>query len=334
MSRPDAATASNPDVCPAPALPLPCPLPELRAPGPGGTMAPAPEIDMGGAAGARTGRDDGGTSLGDTDTPVVASQARRVRMTQHNRPRRPLLALTDAASRALSVGRVFGEPIVAGGTTIVPVATVLGTHGLGYGEGEAPRADPASSPDGPDADASQDHPHNHPHGHGHGHPHHPIGGRGGGGGFGVVGWPAGAYVVTESETRWRPAVDANLLVLGVAALAGCVVTSIASVAAIKVIARTFGAVATSGAEAFASATGAVADSVTQVAGASSAAFASAAGSAAGALGTAAAKATEAVVAGAGAAQTTALGVTELGARALAESTGSATGAITAALRSR
>lgn len=314
-------------------------------------------------------------------------------MSHRPRTRRPLASLTEAASRALSVGRVFGEPIIAGETTVIPVATVIGSHGIGYGEGgmnaqgasdraqgpHAPHHDSthddhpghdahrshrasqaadsdAGSNDGSDTGAvashgahchdhgSHDHGPGHPHGsHCRGHLHRPGGagrfgssgnGGGGGGGFGVLGWPAGAYVVTREETRWRPAVDSNLLVLGGAALVGCVVTSIASVAAIKVISQACAQMATAGADAFARTAETAANSLTQVATATSTAFASAAGSAAGAFGAAAGKATEAVVAGAGAAQATALGVTQLGSRAFSDAVGHTGHTLASVLRKR
>jgi uncharacterized spore protein YtfJ len=36
----------------------------------------------------------------------------------------------------------------------------------------------------------------------------------GGGGFGITAKPAGAYVISDGEVRWRPAVDPNRIVLG------------------------------------------------------------------------------------------------------------------------
>ena len=45
---------------------------------------------------------------------------------------------------------------------------------------------------------------------------------GNGGGFGLAGKPAGAYVITAGEVKWKPAYDLNRIVLGwqpVAALA-------------------------------------------------------------------------------------------------------------------
>ncbi len=64
---------------------------------------------------------------------------------------RPLAALTDAASQALNVRRVFGEPITAGDTTIIPVATVVGTHGLTGNDGVAAGGRLLALPEPPDA---------------------------------------------------------------------------------------------------------------------------------------------------------------------------------------
>lgn len=36
----------------------------------------------------------------------------------------------------------------------------------------------------------------------------------GGGGFGLAAKPAGVYVITDGEVKWKPAVDPNQIVLG------------------------------------------------------------------------------------------------------------------------
>ncbi len=51
------------------------------------------------------------------------------------RPTSPLAALTEAASRALGVSRVFGDPIETPAGSVIPVATVFGGHGLGFRRG-------------------------------------------------------------------------------------------------------------------------------------------------------------------------------------------------------
>jgi uncharacterized spore protein YtfJ len=83
------------------------------------------------------------------------------------------------AREAITVKRVYGDPVQSDGVTLVPVAAVRGGAG-GGGEG------------GPEG--------------------------GGGGGFGVVARPVGAYVIREGSVSWRPAVDLNRVLLLAAAL--------------------------------------------------------------------------------------------------------------------
>jgi len=83
------------------------------------------------------------------------------------------------AQDAMTARRVFGDPIEAGGTTIVPAATIRGGGGGGQkGGGNA----------GGDGD--------------------------GGAGFGLAAKPAGVYVIRDGEVEWRPAVNPNLIALG------------------------------------------------------------------------------------------------------------------------
>jgi uncharacterized spore protein YtfJ len=83
------------------------------------------------------------------------------------------------AREAITVKRVYGDPVQSDGVTLVPVAAVRGGAG-GGGEG------------GPEG--------------------------GGGGGFGIVARPVGAYVIREGGVSWRPAVDLNRVLLLAAAL--------------------------------------------------------------------------------------------------------------------
>jgi uncharacterized spore protein YtfJ len=82
------------------------------------------------------------------------------------------------AKDALTVKRVFGEPYVKNGVTVIPAAKVQGGAGGGGGEG----------PEGQ--------------------------GRGTGSGFGISAKPAGVYVVKGDDVAWRPAVDVNRVILG------------------------------------------------------------------------------------------------------------------------
>jgi len=85
---------------------------------------------------------------------------------------------------AVTVKRVFGEPFEKNGVTVIPAAKVMGGGGGGAGE----------SPEGK--------------------------GQGSGSGFGMVGKPAGAYVIRGDTVKWEPAVDANRLIAGVFVLTG------------------------------------------------------------------------------------------------------------------
>ncbi len=80
----------------------------------------------------------------------------------------------------MSVARVYGDPIDRDGTTLVPAFTVITGGGGGSG------ADPRSS------------------------------GSGEGGGLGLVGRPAGAYVIRDGKVSWKPAFNLNHALLVIA----------------------------------------------------------------------------------------------------------------------
>ncbi len=101
-------------------------------------------------------------------------------------PELDLASLVGAASDALHVRRVFGEPYEHDGRTVIPVAKVLG--GTGGGSGGATADDPA--------------------------PGQESGGHGAGGGFGIQVRPIGVYVIDSTGVHWKPAVDVNRVVLG------------------------------------------------------------------------------------------------------------------------
>jgi len=102
--------------------------------------------------------------------------------------------VTESARDALTVRRVFGEAYVNGDTTVIPVATVMGGSGMGYGG--AARPDAKGSPGAQDGAAGG------------------AEGEGGGGGFGMVAKPAGVFVVHDGSVQWQPALDVNRLALG------------------------------------------------------------------------------------------------------------------------
>src|SRR5437868_2400086 len=85
------------------------------------------------------------------------------------------------ARDALTVRRVFGDPIERGDVTIIPTACLRGGAGGGRGEGGA-----GDSPSG----------------------------SGSGGGFGLIAKPAGVYIIEADRVRWQPAVNVNRIVLG------------------------------------------------------------------------------------------------------------------------
>jgi uncharacterized spore protein YtfJ len=96
--------------------------------------------------------------------------------------------LLAQARDVMTVRQVFGEPIERDGTTVIPVAKVMGGGGGGEGGG------PGASNGGSDATAG--------------------GPTGAGGGFGFRAVPAGAYVIKGGEVSWEPALDLNRVILG------------------------------------------------------------------------------------------------------------------------
>ncbi|OLT50548.1 hypothetical protein [Cellulosimicrobium sp. CUA-896] len=141
--------------------------------------------------------------------------------------------ITHAARDTLSVRRVFGESYERDGTLVIPVATVWGGTGSGWGSGSgelsgnssaqrrraaggtrgAPaREDEAgaasTSEDGPGGDAGGE-------------------GSGGGGGFGVRVNAKGVFVVDDAGVRWQPAIDVNRVILGGQALGAVVAVACA-----------------------------------------------------------------------------------------------------------
>jgi len=87
--------------------------------------------------------------------------------------------LLETAKDSVTVKRVFGEPYERDGTIVIPAARVAGGGGGGQGQ----QSDEAE---------------------------------GEGAGFGVMGRPAGAYVIKEGRVRWLPAVDPNRVVMAMA----------------------------------------------------------------------------------------------------------------------
>jgi uncharacterized spore protein YtfJ len=84
-----------------------------------------------------------------------------------------------AARDALTVRRVFGDPIERDGAIVIPVARVRGGGGGGGGRGEAEQ----------------------------------HGATGWGGGFGLDARPVGVYVIREGQVSWQPAIDVTRIAL-------------------------------------------------------------------------------------------------------------------------
>jgi hypothetical protein len=83
--------------------------------------------------------------------------------------------LLAQARDAMTVKRVFGDPIERDGLLVIPVANVMG----GFGGGGQRSDDNAT-----------------------------------GAGFGVRATPAGVYVVDAGRVRWEPALNLNAVILG------------------------------------------------------------------------------------------------------------------------
>ena len=98
-----------------------------------------------------------------------------------------LESIVERVDDTISAKRVFGEPIVKDGVTVIPVARVTG----GGGGGEGPTAT-VTEEAGTEAK--------------------PV--PSGGIGFGLSARPAGVYVMKGDSVRWIPAVDVNRIVFG------------------------------------------------------------------------------------------------------------------------
>ena len=111
------------------------------------------------------------------------------------------MAMTDKEllERAgdVTAKQVFGDPVVADGVIVIPVARV--GAGLGGGSGEGQQQE----------------------------------GSGSGFGYGYGARPAGAYVIRDGKVSWQPAVDVNRIVLGAQVVAAVVVLSVRAVLAAR-----------------------------------------------------------------------------------------------------
>jgi uncharacterized spore protein YtfJ len=97
--------------------------------------------------------------------------------------------LLAQARDVMTVRHVFGEPIERDGTTVIPVAKVMGGGGGGQTGGQSEsdgRGEAMETGDGASA----------------------------GGGFGFRAVPAGVYVIKEGKVSWEPVLDLNRVILG------------------------------------------------------------------------------------------------------------------------
>jgi uncharacterized spore protein YtfJ len=90
-------------------------------------------------------------------------------------------AIIGQARDAMTVKRVYGDPVERDGITVIPAAAVRGGGGGGGDETDE--------------------------------------GKGSRGGFGLAARPIGSYVVDSDGVRWHPAVDWTVIALGLEALA-------------------------------------------------------------------------------------------------------------------
>ena len=85
--------------------------------------------------------------------------------------------ISEGARDALSVRRVFGEPVERDGVTVIPASAWLGGGGGGTSGGDADSAESTGM------------------------------------GFGGLAWPAGAYEIRDGRVRWHPATDWSRLLM-------------------------------------------------------------------------------------------------------------------------
>jgi uncharacterized spore protein YtfJ len=97
----------------------------------------------------------------------------------------------NQARDAMTVKRVFGDPYEKDGTTVIPVANVMGGAGAGGGPGAGVRPATAGQEAVPEG----------------------AGEFGYGMGYGLRATPAGVYVIKDGEVEWKPALDMNRLTL-------------------------------------------------------------------------------------------------------------------------
>ncbi len=100
--------------------------------------------------------------------------------------------IVDQARESLGSKRVFGEPYEKNGVTVIPAARVMGGAGGGDAGEKAAQVEGVEGAEGARTGA----------------------GTGTGVGYGMMGSPAGAFVIKGNDVKWLPAVDVNRLMFG------------------------------------------------------------------------------------------------------------------------
>ena len=89
----------------------------------------------------------------------------------------------NRANEAMTVRRVYGEPVERDGVIVIPAAAVQGGGGGGSGGGTDGRPDGGR-------------------------------GEGAGAGWGAGARPVGAWVIRDGDARWEPAIDVSRVIVG------------------------------------------------------------------------------------------------------------------------
>jgi uncharacterized spore protein YtfJ len=112
--------------------------------------------------------------------------------------------LATRLGQSATVKNVYGEPVVAGDKTIIPVAQIIYGFGGGYGYGQKPKS--FSKQEGVVAETADE---------------KKKSGEGLGGGGGIIARPKGVYEISKCGTRFIPANNTKLLIA--MAIAGFVI---------------------------------------------------------------------------------------------------------------
>lgn len=127
-------------------------------------------------------------------------------MAEHELPP-PIERLTQVVSDVLSVRRVFGDPVTSDRRTVLPVAALIGGHGVVYGHGRGGATPKLGTGEGGT----------------------------GGGGFGTIAYPLGVYVIDDDGVAWKPSLDLNLVVVGGQVLGAMAIGAVAGVLALRAL---------------------------------------------------------------------------------------------------